>query len=237
MTASNLHFAGNAKPRVYPAYAYLGPFLLVPLVSELVYAGARPFMSRLIVSLTLEPDWSGLIDNAFLLLSLGLSLIATTISVALAYASYRWLMPWFYFLMSPVGRTTRADYWLKYWLPFTGYLVVLYLTVIIGQAMPVLFLDGPKGNLLDNIVRNLTYHQVSMTTAMLWPMLAVLSKRIHDRGKPAWFLLIWLIPIIGPLWLFIEVGLLPGTAGPNPFGPDPIEIRDHQRRARMRHVS
>jgi uncharacterized membrane protein YhaH (DUF805 family) len=31
------------------------------------------------------------------------------------------------------------------------------------------------------------------------------------------------MPILGPLWLFIELGLLRGTVGPNKYGRDPLE--------------
>lgn len=57
-----------------------------------------------------------------------------------------------------------------------------------------------------------------------WIAAALAVKRIRDRGKsPAW-LLIALVPVIGPLWLFVELGLLRGTPGENHFGPDPLTI-------------
>jgi uncharacterized membrane protein YhaH (DUF805 family) len=37
-------------------------------------------------------------------------------------------------------------------------------------------------------------------------------------GSPGWFLLIGIIPLLN-LWLLVELGMLPGTAGPNRFGP------------------
>lgn len=58
-------------------------------------------------------------------------------------------------------------------------------------------------------------------TAVIWTSLAVQVKRWHDRDKSAWFLLVGLIPFIGPLWQFIECGCLRGTQGPNQYGPDP----------------
>jgi uncharacterized membrane protein YhaH (DUF805 family) len=51
--------------------------------------------------------------------------------------------------------------------------------------------------------------------------LAVDVKRCHDRDKSGWFLLIGLIPLIGGLWLLIDLGFLDGTPGPNKFGPSP----------------
>jgi uncharacterized membrane protein YhaH (DUF805 family) len=54
--------------------------------------------------------------------------------------------------------------------------------------------------------------------------LALGAKRCHDRNKSAWFLAIGLIPLIGAIWLFIELGILDGTQGPNRFGPSPKGI-------------
>lgn len=52
--------------------------------------------------------------------------------------------------------------------------------------------------------------------------LAVASKRWHDRDKSGWWSLIGLVPVVGALWLIVENGFLPGTAGRNRFGPDPL---------------
>jgi uncharacterized membrane protein YhaH (DUF805 family) len=54
-----------------------------------------------------------------------------------------------------------------------------------------------------------------------WAKLAVFVKRWHDRDKSGWFVLVYLIPVIGWLWQFIECGFLDGTPGPNRFGPSP----------------
>ena len=53
----------------------------------------------------------------------------------------------------------------------------------------------------------------------LIPAIIVHIKRFHDRNKSGWWLLIGLIPIIGAIWLLIELGFLTGTPGPNRFGP------------------
>ena len=58
---------------------------------------------------------------------------------------------------------------------------------------------------------------VLLMLVMLWCSLAVSAKRWHDRGKSAWMNLIFFIPYIGPIWTFIELGLLRGTEGPNRF--------------------
>ena len=58
-----------------------------------------------------------------------------------------------------------------------------------------------------------------------WASAAIVTKRMRDRGKsPAWLLLI-LIPLLGPLWLLVDLGLLRGTRGENRFGVDPLADR------------
>jgi uncharacterized membrane protein YhaH (DUF805 family) len=78
--------------------------------------------------------------------------------------------------------------------------------------------------------------------------LAVAIKRLHDRDKSAWWLLLFgLVPLILlniayhtgavevrlvlvlaslsiAIWFLLELGFLPGTAGPNRYGPDPLRI-------------
>jgi uncharacterized membrane protein YhaH (DUF805 family) len=56
---------------------------------------------------------------------------------------------------------------------------------------------------------------------MAWPSVAVLAKRWHDLGKSALWVLIMLIPIVGPIWTLYETGFLPGTPGTNEYGPGP----------------
>ena len=56
-----------------------------------------------------------------------------------------------------------------------------------------------------------------------WISLAIQIKRWHDRNKSGWWVFIELIPFIGAIWAFVELGCLKGTYGRNRFGPDPLE--------------
>ena len=73
--------------------------------------------------------------------------------------------------------------------------------------------------------------------ALLFPTACILSKRLHDRGRAGWwaFAIVWALVEAWPsphtpmgyvaaavLALgFIELGLRPGEAGANRFGPSP----------------
>ncbi len=56
---------------------------------------------------------------------------------------------------------------------------------------------------------------------LLWSSLALQVKRWHDRNKSGAWVLISLIPLVGGIWAFVEVGCLRGTFGLNNYGEDP----------------
>ena len=90
---------------------------------------------------------------------------------------------------------------------------------------------------------------------LLWVSAALIVKRLHDRGKSAlWYPLYGLAPALAYqlgvtfsskisnelglaqvcfwlvswalwIWVFVELGCMRGTIGPNRFGPDPLTER------------
>jgi uncharacterized membrane protein YhaH (DUF805 family) len=66
--------------------------------------------------------------------------------------------------------------------------------------------------------------QVVVNGLLLWPTLATSAKRWHDRDKPAWWLLLNLLPVLGWLWAIVENGLLAGSSGVNRFGEPLTDI-------------
>jgi uncharacterized membrane protein YhaH (DUF805 family) len=59
--------------------------------------------------------------------------------------------------------------------------------------------------------------------AVLVPGIAVAWRRMQDTGRNGLYILLGLIPFVGGIILLIFM-LLPGTPGPNEFGPDPRAI-------------
>jgi uncharacterized membrane protein YhaH (DUF805 family) len=59
---------------------------------------------------------------------------------------------------------------------------------------------------------------------LFWLAAALAVKRLHDRGRSLWSLLALLIPVLGPLWLAIELGVRRGVRGENQYGQDPLEL-------------
>jgi len=107
----------------------------------------------------------------------------------------------FYFSFD--GRIGRQDFWLRYVLPYLGMLFVTVLFTSINENA------GSTLSLIFSLIA-------------IWPSLAVIAKRWHDRNKSGWWILINIIPIVGSIWALVENGFLRGTVGPNHFGPDPL---------------
>jgi len=59
--------------------------------------------------------------------------------------------------------------------------------------------------------------------AVIIPSLAVTWRRMQDTGRNGLWILLGLIPFVGGIILLVFM-LLPGTPGPNEFGPDPKAI-------------
>lgn len=104
----------------------------------------------------------------------------------------QYMRPGFWaFLFSPAGRICRKQYWVWFFLPVLAIGLVLdALTLIPGwffKTLPSLF-----------------------QLVMLWPGIAILVKRIHDRNKSGW--LVWLIyaPLI--LALIFIIGTIIAAA-------------------------
>lgn len=115
---------------------------------------------------------------------------------------------WRWLLFSFHGRATRSDYWLRFFLPY--FLL----------SIAVLFLDLAAGTFDPDSGTGIFSFLFSLVA--LWPSLAVAVKRFHDRNRSGWYLLVALLPIIGWIWMFIELCCLRGTPGDNRFGADPL---------------
>jgi uncharacterized membrane protein YhaH (DUF805 family) len=58
----------------------------------------------------------------------------------------------------------------------------------------------------------------------VWIAFALYAKRWHDCAKSGWMSLVLFVPVIGPLWLLGHLGFVRGTAGPNPYGDNPLRV-------------
>ena len=117
-------------------------------------------------------------------------------------------MDWKYLLTSFEGRINRAKFWAGVGVLFAVSVLANLIDLMLGIRI-----GGDQGiGILGLIV----------AVASIYLGLALYAKRWHDRDKSGWWSLIILVPIIGPIWLLVECGILEGTKGPNRFGPDPL---------------
>jgi uncharacterized membrane protein YhaH (DUF805 family) len=86
------------------------------------------------------------------------------------------------------GRASRSEYW--WWFLFT--FLASAATGIVSESLSALFSLG-----------------------VLLPSLAVGARRLHDTDRSGWFLLLWIIPLIG--WIILIVWLIQESKEPNRF--------------------
>ena len=140
------------------------------------------------------------------------------------------------FVFSIEGRISRSQLWLQWALPVVAIHVLLWIMIAVAAAA-----DSNGWTATFFIL------WIVFCLATLWPNIAVLVKRIHDRNKTGWLVLAYWLPaglqtilfiaeasdnLIGTLlrlisvavgiWFLIEFGCMHGTLGPNRYGADPI---------------
>ena len=106
-------------------------------------------------------------------------------------------------LFSFKGRVNRAKFWM-----------VRLLMIVFAGIVGVYFYGASEEGSVILLPSGILW---------FWVGFAIAAKRWHDRNKSAWWILIELIPMIGSIWAFVELGFCKGTAGPNRFGPDPLK--------------
>jgi uncharacterized membrane protein YhaH (DUF805 family) len=128
------------------------------------------------------------------------------------------------------GRLNRYPYWLA----------VAFMTALMIALANIDFELGEPEIKIVGLVTLVALMVVA------WASLALAAKRLHDRDKSNWWLVVFyvvpaLLDTIGErlggigivftlvglgvwVWGLVEVGFLRGTAGPNRYGPDPLDM-------------
>src|SRR5215475_2965502 len=99
-------------------------------------------------------------------------------------------MTWKEFYLSPKGRVTRKEWWQWLVLPI---IVLILATTILDFAFGSASRGSPLG-ILTTFASWLT----------IYPEIIVSVKRLHDHDKSGWWYLVYLVPIAGWVWIFIE---------------------------------
>jgi uncharacterized membrane protein YhaH (DUF805 family) len=134
-----------------------------------------------------------------------------------------------WYLLSFKGRISRQEFWLGY----------------VGAVLVILLVSRPLADVILHQLRpsGRAWYREEIALAqvlawwlasilVLWPILAIYAKRLHDLDLSAWWLLAlpvvtlvgWMVGIWNlSTWLgVIVLGFVPGMRGDNRFGADPI---------------
>jgi uncharacterized membrane protein YhaH (DUF805 family) len=144
------------------------------------------------------------------------------------------------------GRINRARFWLSL------LIYVIFFTAVIAIA-------SLTSTSLDTVLLVALFAYIPMVMSAV----AVGIKRLHDRDKSAWWLVLFATPLVLPfiaaalddvvipettltftiaqyagfvitIWAFIELGCLRGTIGANQYGSDPLAPQPAPPRTLMR---
>ncbi|MBP0462554.1 DUF805 domain-containing protein [Roseomonas sp. PWR1] len=118
------------------------------------------------------------------------------------------------------GRIRRKTWWLAYVLPLVA-LSIVASVIDISLGFVTFTEDAMPEDGFAVSAQGIGPFSLLALIPSLWGGLAGQVKRWHDRDKSGWWVLINLIPLVGPIWALIETAFLSGTPGPNRFGPDP----------------
>lgn len=127
------------------------------------------------------------------------------------------------------GRSRRMEYWMFALLNVIVVTVLMFIVLGAGGAASVLEAEasGDPSAGLAALFGGMGLLILVWILAILVPSIAVTVRRLHDRDMSGWWylgaIIAGMIPYIGFLVsiAFLVLMALPGTPGPNRFGPDP----------------
>lgn len=102
------------------------------------------------------------------------------------------------------GRATRTQYWMFVLFQFIVSLVLGILLVLLAVLL------GDTGATIGRVLQTL------VALALFLPGLGITVRRLHDTTRSGWWVLLSIIPFIGPIVLLIFM-LLPSTEGENKY--------------------
>ena len=112
------------------------------------------------------------------------------------------------------GRARRKEYWM---FVLVNAIILIACMVLDNMLGTVFMMDaGPLGE----ISMGYGWLYFICTLVHFTPALGLVVRRLHDVGKSGWFYFIFLIPIIGIIWLLV-LYCTEGQKQDNKWGPDP----------------
>jgi uncharacterized membrane protein YhaH (DUF805 family) len=100
------------------------------------------------------------------------------------------------------GRLSRGQFWLQSLLLWVLFYGIWEVSGLPAQGAELWLINGP----------------------MLWLLLTLCVRRLHDRNYAGWWLLIVLLPVFGAGWLVWQLALRRGLEQSNRWGEDPQQV-------------
>lgn len=147
------------------------------------------------------------------------------------------------------GRIKRGQYWAAAGVQFVV-LVMMVIGLIGSLGLSAAELSAQRAAMNEEVLAKVGTVGIGLIIGLIinmWSVAAIYTKRLHDRNKGA----IWLLAIYGPafgsivfppllvvsliscIWVFIELGCLPGTDGPNRFDDGAPQGQDFKSKTKV----
>lgn len=117
-------------------------------------------------------------------------------------------------ILSPWGRIDRTRFWLA---------LLLAAAIVVVPFMGLVAIIAARN---ARVFTQTTYLVIGTITIVVLCCASYVStvacaKRFNDRGKSSWWVLVRFIPVLGAIWIVVELGFLRGTSGRNRYGSPP----------------
>jgi uncharacterized membrane protein YhaH (DUF805 family) len=167
-------------------------------------------------------------------------------------------MNWPHLLFGIRGRISRAQWWI-------ASLILIIIGCVVSKAIDWFDFEAVAASLNRSAAISLEIVLALASLLIVYCLLAVAVKRLHDRNKRGWWILLFpLAPVILAsivsafredlgsaldyavsavvliitIWAVIEFGVMSGTVGLSRYGPDPLaKIRGDPRQGGSRESS
>ena len=125
-----------------------------------------------------------------------------------------------FLFLSYRGRIGRGAMWLGTFVIVLAELgaIAFLLKLSHGTLGDLHALQADSRGMMNEIMVHVVWPVLIVSGLFLYPTYALHTKRWHDRNKSGWWSLIGFVPLIGGLWLLIELGFLGGDDGDNFYG-------------------
>ena len=122
------------------------------------------------------------------------------------------------------GRATRSEFWwFTLFIAIVNFVINFVGTIATGASLAATFNPDSLSELGGGLLGSVGVIIFAIIGIIVWlyfllPSLSVTVRRLHDTGRSGWWWWISLIPLVGPIILFVFM-LLASEPNDNEYGP------------------